>query len=208
MVFRRFFSKANTSDTQAPKFQEHMSSQLLKQATALKREQKIDDAIELIKQAHRVAITEPETLAASSYLKLPQYLLLANRNDEAWATLNEMLLNGISGQHPVKEMHWVECSQIYSQMAKQSKKEKCLKDAATYDVVSSVCWQKAMLIQDRPNDAMLDADKVIQSTRKALCDEPDDVVLRFVSVAKNALEQNGNISPSDVLRDLKLIVGS
>ena len=60
---------------------------LLKEATQLKKDKDYDAACEKLKEAYTAA---DDTLLVKQYLRLPMYLQLAGRNDEAWAELNRI----------------------------------------------------------------------------------------------------------------------
>lgn len=62
--------------------------EILKEATALKKEKKYDDACEKLKKAF--ASEGAEDLMIKERLRLPMYLQLAKKNDEGWRTLNEL----------------------------------------------------------------------------------------------------------------------
>ena len=61
---------------------------LLKEATALKREKKYADACEKLREAY--SSDGAENLMIEERLRLPMYLLLAGRNDEGWEELNRL----------------------------------------------------------------------------------------------------------------------
>jgi len=61
---------------------------LLKEATALKREKKYADACEKLREAY--SSDGAEDLMIEERLRLPMYLLLAGRNDEGWEELNRL----------------------------------------------------------------------------------------------------------------------
>lgn len=59
--------------------------EMLKEATALKREKKLMEACDKLRSAFDAY---PNEITLNDCLRLPSYLLLAGRNDEAWRELN------------------------------------------------------------------------------------------------------------------------
>lgn len=199
MFFRKLFGLNSKRQTETLS-----SSEYLKQATKLKSEGKLDEAIQAIHKAHEVAASEGVVLASAAYLKLPQYLYLAKRNDEAWSVLNKMLSEGITGNRPDREMLFVEHSQVYREMSKQLKAEGRLADAAVYSVLSTVNWQRGMVEQNRHDSAKVDSEKQAVQIVKLLKSTNEESKQAFLSEAMSALEKSGDIEPSKVLRDLKV----
>ncbi len=62
--------------------------QLLKQATALKREKRFDEACEALRKAYAAA--SPGEFTLVDFMRLPAYLQLAGRPDDAWRELNHL----------------------------------------------------------------------------------------------------------------------
>lgn len=69
-------------DTSSP------SREMLKEATALKKEGKYEEACEKLKEAY--SAKGSEDLTTKELLRLPMYLQLAKKNDEGWRILNDM----------------------------------------------------------------------------------------------------------------------
>ena len=62
--------------------------EILKEATALKKEKKYNEACKKLKEAY--AAKRASELMIEERLRLPMYLQLANKNDEGWRILNEL----------------------------------------------------------------------------------------------------------------------
>lgn len=62
--------------------------EMLKEATALKKEKKYDEACGKLREAF--SLQGATNLMVKERLRLPMYLQLANKNDEGWKILNEM----------------------------------------------------------------------------------------------------------------------
>lgn len=61
---------------------------LLKEATALKRAKRYDEAVAMLRRAYQTPTVCP--MMIQERLRLPMYLQLAGRNDEAWDELNRL----------------------------------------------------------------------------------------------------------------------
>jgi len=62
--------------------------EMLKEATALKKEKRYDEACEKLKESF--SLKGAGDLMVKERMRLPMYLQLANRNDEGWRILNEL----------------------------------------------------------------------------------------------------------------------
>lgn len=105
-------------------------SKLMKEATVLKKEGDIDQAIVKINDAYKEAEKKGLTLTVNDYLKLPPYLQLAGRNDEAWGFFNKLIQT--SSSDPMS------LSQIYDKMRLFRQREKAHTDAVKYAVLSNL----------------------------------------------------------------------
>jgi hypothetical protein len=103
---------------------EPLSSKLLKQATAKKKEGDLDGAVDMLRQAYQQIDREPVEHTTTTYLRLPKYLQSAGRNDEAWAEFNRLLVEG----HPSQKRDPISLpgdhSQIYDAMRLFLQREK------------------------------------------------------------------------------------
>lgn len=115
------YSSSNTINS----YKSQESRELLKQATQLKKAKEYDLACKKLKEAYECP--DANNLMVKDRLRLPMYLQLAGRNDEAWRILNE--LNA-------------EYTDVFSQadIAKQMRvflqKEKRFKNAILYSIWS------------------------------------------------------------------------
>lgn len=105
-------------------------SELVKEATALHKAGKFDDAVDKLKVAYREAEEKKLTLTVKDYLKLPPYLQKAKRNDEAWAWFNTLIRQTASDH--------MSLSEIYDKMRLFRQREGDPKDAIKYGVLSQV----------------------------------------------------------------------
>ncbi len=92
------------------------ASAFLKEATALKKEGKITQAIEKLRQAY-VQISKTDTdYGIEVFLRLPLYLQEAGRKDEAWREFNLLLTSGYQNMFKATwSWHLME-SKIYDKM--------------------------------------------------------------------------------------------
>ena len=100
---------------------------LLKDATAKKKDD-IDGAIECLKEAYKLSEKKEDyALGLQSYLRLPKYLLLAGKSDDAYGQLSLLLSHGYPWQN--KKMLMWDHSEIYKAMSQQLEKENKYLDA-------------------------------------------------------------------------------
>lgn len=106
------------------------AEQLLKDAVNLKKEKRYDEACNALMQAFALGAG---VSSLTHRLRLPAYLVLAGKNDDAWRTLNEMNLEFIEPN---------EQSAIASKMAALLRKEKKYRDALVHE-----CWSYTMEVE-------------------------------------------------------------
>ena len=131
LIKKLFSSATETSvsrDSRADDSWSSPSRKLLKEATKLKKENKLDEACDALREAYKCA--EPDELLIKEYLRLPMYLQLAGRNDEGWATLNELNMKFIDGFSQVD---------IANQMRIFLEKEKNYKKALVFQAWTICC---------------------------------------------------------------------
>lgn len=122
--FSGFSAKTTVNDKLSKKY-----SKLNREATALKKEGKIDDAIDKLKDAYAEAEKRKLTLTVKDYMRLPPFLQQANRNDEAWAWFNK-LIQECAGDY-------MSLSEIYGKMRLFRQREIAHKDAIKYSVIQN-----------------------------------------------------------------------
>lgn len=76
------------STSGVPNVEINPAREMLKEATALKKDKKYDEACEKLREAF--SLEGADGLMVKERLRLPMYLQLANKNDEGWKILNEM----------------------------------------------------------------------------------------------------------------------
>lgn len=124
---------------------------LLKIATSLKKN---DPALgaEVLRKAYQLAENETVAYPVDTFLRLPMFLQLAGKNDEAWAEYNRLLAEGFPSEIKSNEMLYVNHSAIYDKMRLFLEREKKPIQAVKFGVYSHVCWCLGMYYQKRESD--------------------------------------------------------
>lgn len=82
------------------------------------------------------------------YLKLPQYLQAAGRNEESWEEFNNLLL-GYPYQTKSAEVITMEHSIVYDKMRLFLQRKGRNDSAVVFGVMSYLCWGKGLKLQKR-----------------------------------------------------------
>ncbi len=104
--------------------------ELLKEATHLKKEKKYDEACDKLKEAY--SMPGASNLTIKEKLRLPMYLQLAKKGDEAWRLLGEMERGART--NPFEQFEIANQSRIFLQKEKNYTK-------ATYFAIMSICYE-------------------------------------------------------------------
>lgn len=124
------------------------ASELLKQATALKREGNLDSAIASIEQAlGRVGVGDSERQQA--HRKRISYLILAERPDDALAAADEMLGEATDQAMGIADLVGTSYAISYRQRAKAWAAKGDSEASLMDEVRASWHWQRAMRLQGR-----------------------------------------------------------
>lgn len=110
--------------------------EMLKEATALKKEKKYDEACDKLREVFKAKGSDE--LMVKERMRLPMYLQLAKKNDEGWRILNEL---------NIKYTDVFSQAEIANQMRVFLEKEKKYKQALLF-VVWSICKE---IERDRGN---------------------------------------------------------
>jgi len=138
-IFAKIFGKNGSSNK---------PEDLFKEATSLKKSGDIDGAILKLRSAYRAIEKTNITWSVQTFIRLPQYLQLAGRNDEAWKEFNNLLL-GYPNQLNVAEVLPMNHSIIYDKMRLFLQKEKRYKKAVVFGIFSYLCWAQGLHLQKR-----------------------------------------------------------
>ncbi|MEW8437705.1 MAG: hypothetical protein AB2689_06065 [Candidatus Thiodiazotropha taylori] len=107
-------------------------AKLNKEATVLKKQGNIEAAIDRLKQAYAEASKTEIKVTVEDYLRLPAFLQIAGRNDEAWSWFNKLIHQFLSDN--------MSLSRIYDKMRLFRQRENQYKDAIKYAVLSKMYW--------------------------------------------------------------------
>ncbi len=104
-------------------------SELLKLATQKKKEGDLNEAIEYLKKAYKEIGKSDTGHSVKTFLRLPKYLQLADKNDEAWSEFNKLLAKGYPSQPNDLFVIFNDHSTIYDAMKLFLQREKKFKKA-------------------------------------------------------------------------------
>jgi len=121
---------------------------MLKRATALKREGRLDDAIAVLRQVFASG-QSVLTFGPAACSKLPKYLALAGRFDEAEQEYQRMLKCARAADG---DICFTISSRIYSDMSRLSRQIGQQEKAAAFDLVASLLWNLGLRIQKRTKE--------------------------------------------------------
>ena len=126
MIFN--FFKNNEEEDNDKSYEEYdRLKEKLKEATKKKKEDKLDEAIEILKETFLE--DKKNELPMSDRLRLPMYLQQANRNEEGWLELSRLL--------STRSIGFDRC-EILKKMALFRKREKSYDDALAYGLQSYI----------------------------------------------------------------------
>lgn len=118
----------------------------LRKATQLKKEGDIEAAISSLRTAYGIA---GKDIGVDERIRLPQYLQIAGRNDEAWKEFNDLIIEAGSSQ--IKELAYFDLENIYDKMRLFLQREGRFIDAIGTGVLSYTCFVRAVFFQATSN---------------------------------------------------------
>ena len=196
-----FTAKTTVNDKLFKKY-----SRLNREATALKKEGKIEEAIEKLHEAYAEAEKKKLTLTVKDYLRLPPYLQKANRNDEAWAWFNK-LIQACAGD-------FMSLSEIYDKMRLFRQREKAYKDAIKYAVLANLYWCLG-LHQQVHEMGWTDRKKELTNCKKNLSVGYEKLLMKancqhleteFNKMLKAHMKDFPKISSSQLIKDIEALL--
>jgi hypothetical protein len=125
------------------------ADELLKIATELKRDGNLDGAIEVLIMSYEKIGRSSTTYQSATFLRLPNYLVLAGRFDEAWGYLNKLI---------TKAGNMRDKSNIYSAMASALHKESKHAQAIALKALSLIAWAHFWYIQSEDTNFSQEAE--------------------------------------------------
>lgn len=127
--------------------------ELLKLATQKKKEGDLDEAISMLKEAYKMIGKSRINYGIQPFLRLPNYLQLAGKNDEAWSEFNKLLVKGYPNQINDLGLMHMEQSKIYDSMRLFLQKEGKFEKAVIFHAMYYLTMAKGLYLQKRPEDA-------------------------------------------------------
>ena len=127
-------------------------NKLLKEATELKKSGNVDTAIEVLKEAYREIEKSTISYGVEVFLRLPQYLQIANRNDEAWREFQNLLSNGYPNQLRTISLFHMDHSLIYDKMRLFLQRENKPQEAVIFAIFSHLSWAQGLFLQERDQE--------------------------------------------------------
>lgn len=125
---------------------------LLQQATAEKKSGNIEDAICTLQEAYREISRTSIDYTIDAFLRLPHYLQLANRPDEAWREFNRLLVEGYPNQFRTSELLPMDHSVIYDKMRLFLQREHRSREAVKFGIFSHLLWAIGLNNQSRKQE--------------------------------------------------------
>ena len=122
---------------------------LLQQATAEKKSGNIKDAICTLHEAYREISRTSIDYTINTFLRLPLYLQLANRPDEAWREFNRLLVEGYPNQFRSSELLPMDHAVIYDKMRLFLQREHRCQAAVKFGIFSHLLWAIGLDKQSR-----------------------------------------------------------
>lgn len=197
--FRIFLGRDDDSSPSAGPID---SGALLREATANKAAGNVNGAIELLK---RFWIAEPfgsSGYGVEAYLKLPMYLQVAGRRDEAWRTLNVLIADYVLSTPKLNDQVLpMMRSEIYDKMRLFWQREGEASSAVKYGILSHMNWLVGLHRQRRREELrdyasretieavvkpLLKKAKLLHQTT-AICDLVESDVRKLPNVDLNSL---------------------
>lgn len=134
----------------APEYEN--AKQLLRRATARKDANQLEAAIEDLRAAYELIRKTRVDCTAEVFLRLPMYLQLAGRANEAWQEFDQILLAGYPNMQP-SEMAWHSMeSEVYDKMRLFLEREGRLKLAISMRAASVIAQIRAEYSRPKNSD--------------------------------------------------------
>lgn len=141
-MFKNLFSFKSNKDPE----------ELLQLATQKKKEGNLDEAIMHLKDAYKILKRSKEGRDIKTFLRLPKYLQLANRSDEAWSEFNRLISDVYSKQSNNIVIQHINASIIYDSMRLFLQREKKYKQALIFFTLSYLKQIESLSAQQRKEE--------------------------------------------------------
>jgi hypothetical protein len=125
---------------------------LLKEATAKKNAEDLENAIKLLREAYQEISKGSVIYPVDTFLRLPLYLQESKRNDEAWREFNILLTKGYPNQMNNRELIPMDHSIIYDKMRLFLQRERKSDLAVRFGIFSYLSWAIGLYRQKRNDE--------------------------------------------------------
>jgi len=116
---------------------------LLRKATMYKKEGMLEEAVRTLKKAYsEIAKTEVD-FTVETFLRLPAYLQVAGRPEEAWVEYEKLLANGYPNQSTADWVREIDKRTVFDKMRLHLQREKNPVSAVRYGALSYVAELRA-----------------------------------------------------------------
>jgi len=204
-VLRRLFGRSKQIPGQASSRQVD-PDELLRRATALKRDGDLDAAIEMLRAAYAEIAKGQTIYTVDTYLRLPMYLQATGKTDEAWAEFNRLLAEGYANQILDFDIVTMEHSKIYDKMRLFLQRENRNEDAVVHGILSFLAWARGLHLQHRDDEfAEYTCDDSIEASIGPLLRKADRVQFepQVIQVVKSALNSPTRIDFEQVSKGVR-----
>src|ERR1035438_1581708 len=164
----------------------------LRRATELRSAGRINEAIAELASFHRHAEDGSVSYPVESFLRLPMYLQLAGRREEAWDQFYKLLKEGYPKQPPDAGVRMAQKSAIYDKMRLFLQRDKNPLLAVHFGILSYAAWLAALFKQSRidellkeqsPKNMRLKLDSLLaKAKRPDLQESLNDALLQFIQL--------------------------
>jgi len=190
-----------------PKWKESKESKLLKNATHKKKAGDLEGAIRDLRAAYEIYDKGHIIPSVEVFLRLPSYLQLAGKKDEAWGEYNKLIAkvgNYWNDPHIAPMM----CSKIYDKMRLFLQRENKYEKAVKFGVFSHVMWSTGLLKQKRRGELkelnttvqiQKLADKLLKKTKTNCKDE-------LVAIIEDSIKHLPNIHFGNLGKDIDKLI--
>ena len=131
------------------------ADELLKRATALKKQSRMHDAVEGLRAAYKEIAAGQTEYSVATFLRLPAYLAEAGRDDEAWGAFNRLLAEGYPHQSKDAGGRAMDEATIYDKMRLFLQRRGKPEHAVKYGVFALVQNQLSLRLQRRSREGAL-----------------------------------------------------
>ncbi|MFH0947486.1 MAG: hypothetical protein V1833_00600 [Elusimicrobiota bacterium] len=181
------------------------ASELLKEATAMKKSRNIEEAIKILKDAYlKMENKIGDNISVDILARLPQYLQEAGKNDEAWGEFNKLLIK-ISSRKQHAWFRPIELAQIHDKMRLFLQREGKYKIAIKHGIFFCLYLAIGFYKQNRKDqiDFYFAKENIIKLLKKADKEHSLDKIALLVEEQRKCLP---NIKFGEVGRQIDMLI--